>query len=407
MRVTALSRLLSAGLPACVFVSAIAGCARGPGAQLIALPSRGSYAEQSEHQTSVFKNIYSFGYAPDGDLPFAGLTYLNGMLFGTTFGGGTEGNGTLFEITPAGKETVLYRFTGGADGSGPYAGLTLAGGLLYGTTTYGGANHGGTVFVMTTSGAPKTLYAFKGDLDGAAPEANLTNIDGTLYGTTAFGGGSNTACNGGCGTVFKITTSGHETVLHRFRGGADGSFPKASLIDVNGPLYGTTEFGGAAGFGTVFKIARTGAKTGVYSFKGPPDGETPPAALTNVDGILYGTAGGGSAKFGGDGVVFDITKAGIEKVLYSFKGGPDGSDPGSGLTNVGGVLYGTLEDGGQSNNGSIFKITTAGKKTLLHEFSGDDGAVPEASLIDVNGTLYGTTSSGGATSNGSVFLISP
>ena len=146
---------------------------------------------------------------------------------------------------------------GSEDGVYPTAGLIDVNGTLYGTTGGGGASCSssggcGTVFSVTTSGKETVLYSFAGEPDGEFPVAGLLNVKGTLYGTTADGGAR---CSPrGCGTVFAITLSGAETVLHTFRR-IDGEYPAASLIDVNGTLYGTTVYGGADGGGTVFSLS--------------------------------------------------------------------------------------------------------------------------------------------------------
>ncbi len=281
--------------------------------------------------------------------------------------------------------------------------------MFYGTTYFGGnANNDGTVFKIAASGAESVLYTFKGGNDGAHPAASLTNVDGVLYGTTFSGGDAN-----GDGTVFKVTASGAESVLHRFAGGNDGSQPYASLTDLNGVLYGTTYYGGANGDGTVFKITTSGTEDVLHSFGGGTDGVAPYAGLTNVNGVLYGTTRNGGAfhtngSAFGNGTVFKITTSGAEHVLHSFGGGNDGRNPFSGLTNVNGVLYGTTYYGGAANNGgTVFKITTSGVKSAAYSFlGGSDGAGPYADLTNVNGTLYGTTYEGGASDKGTVFALS-
>ena len=150
------------------------------------------------------------------------------------------------------QKTLLYSFASGSDGAGPQGNLIDVNGVLYGTTYFGGdANNYGTVFKITASGAESVLHRFA-DSDGAFPEAGLTDVNGVLYGTTTDGGAFNK------GSVFKVTTSGAEAVLHSFAGGSDGAFPKAGLTDVNGVLYGTTGGGDANDDGTVFKITTSG-----------------------------------------------------------------------------------------------------------------------------------------------------
>jgi uncharacterized repeat protein (TIGR03803 family) len=145
---------------------------------------------------------------------------------------------------------VLHNFKGIPDGEYPYAGLINVNGTLYGTTYFGGAYDDGTVFSITTSGKATVLHSFGMTGDGEYPYAGLIDVKGTLYGTTYEGGGAT-----GGGTVFAITTSGKETVLHSFTGSGDGEYPNAGLIDVKGTLYGTTADGGANGGGTVFGLS--------------------------------------------------------------------------------------------------------------------------------------------------------
>ncbi|MGA8535386.1 MAG: choice-of-anchor tandem repeat GloVer-containing protein, partial [Candidatus Tumulicola sp.] len=303
-------------------------------------------------------------------------------------------------------ERVLYSFCQIAscvDGANPSAGLTNVNGTLYGTTRYGGDAFDGTVFSITASGKETVLHSFGSGSDGANPYAGLLNVNGTLYGTTE--NGSISGCGGlGCGTVFSITTAGTEKVLYSFAGSPDGGNPLAGLANVRGTLYGVTRAGGANSFGTIFSITKSGTYTRLYSFAKGRDG-CPFAGLINVRGVLYGTTYGCN-QINGHGTVFKITTSGTETLLYSFVGGSDGAHPSAGLTDVGGVLYGTTDYGGtgscldsyrQLGCGTVFKITTAGTETVLYSFKGGtDGANPEARLIAVNGRLYGTTSYGGA-----------
>ncbi len=125
-----------------------------------------------------------------------------------------------------------------------------ADGSLYGTTKLGGVRNSacssgcGTIFKITTSGTLTTLHTFDGTEAGFATSPLLLATDGNFYGTTGYGGGS-TACTEGCGTVFQITPSGTFTILHSF-GLSDGANPAGGLVQAtNGILYGTTVSGGA------------------------------------------------------------------------------------------------------------------------------------------------------------------
>jgi uncharacterized repeat protein (TIGR03803 family) len=373
-----------------------------------------SGAPSNPRRDSVaFQSLYNFqGGSGDGANPQAGLLDVNGTFYGTTLSGGPAGYGTVFAIAPSGTETVLHYFgTGSGDGTFPQAGLTNVNGTLYGTTTQGGATNNGTVFVVTPSGT-ETLYSFKGKCngscsDGAYPQAPLLDVDGTLYGTT-FDGGAN-----GYGTVFAITPSGTEAVIYSFKGGAakDGQFPEAGLINVKGTLYGTTYEGGPKEYGTVFAVTPSGTETVLHRFApGKGDGANPAAVLVDLKGKLYGTTFDGG-KYG-YGTVFAITPSGKETALHSFgNSGGDGEEPEyAGLINAGGTLYGTTARGGGTNGGgTIFKITPSGKETVLYNFPRGSGSAyqPEAGLIDVKGRFYGTTYYGGTSGAGTVYSLRP
>jgi uncharacterized repeat protein (TIGR03803 family) len=304
--------------------------------------------------------LWSFTGA-DGSYPEAVLVMdKNGNLYGTTSSGGASGFGTVFEVAPGGTMTVLHTFTGMPDGKGPQAGVTMdKKGNLYGTTVFGGANNEGTVFKISPHGKEKVLWSFT-YASGAYPLAGLIlDTNGNLYGTTEEGG---PGCNGdGCGTVFKLAPDGTETMLYSFcpqAGCTDGVFPSAGVImDSAGNLYGTAVADGAGGNGTVFEVAPDGKETTLYSFTGA-DGAQPSAGLImDRKGRLYGTTlFGGANNFG---TVFEIAPGGGEKVLYSFDSvvnGADGFEPYAGLIEDKGNLYGTTYGGGPDGAGVVFEV---------------------------------------------------
>jgi uncharacterized repeat protein (TIGR03803 family) len=377
------------------------------------------------------KVLFSFD-GTDGEYPTSGLTESNvhgGALYGTTATGGSATVGTVYRVTAGGAERVLRNFKVGRQSFSPAGALISLDGEFYGTAA---ANNrcrsrragtcAGAIFAIDKVGKERVVYAFKGGRDGAQPVGALTVLNGVLYGVTAYGG------KYGLGTVFEVTTSGSEKVLHSFVK-SYGLVPTGSLVSVNGNLYGTTSSGGADSYGTVFSITPAGKETVLHSFTGPPDGASPAAGLTEVNGILYGTTargGGGpsgycflSRGYLGCGTVFSIDTSGNEKVLYEFIGG-DGANPNAGLTNVDGMLYGTTAGGGgynctrNSECGTIFAVDTSGNETVVHDFSGSpDGAFPYAGLTYANGTLYGTTENGGSDACGdyrgcgTVFSVAP
>jgi uncharacterized repeat protein (TIGR03803 family) len=380
------------------------------------------------HVRPAYSVLYSFkGGTGDGAFPDSGLINVSGTLYGTTlFGGsgsctssGFSGCGTVFAITTSGTETWFYSFAGGSgDGESPTAGLLNVKGTLYGTTYSGGAytycagGGCGTVFKITLSGVESLLYTFGGPGDGANPRASLINVKGKLDGTTEDGG--HFSCSGeGCGAEFSITTSGYETAEYSFDR-KDGAFPAAALVNVRGMLYGTTTEGGtiacaSEGCGTVFSVTKSGTENVLHSFGAKGDGDYPYAGLVNVKGTLYGTTYLGGAK--GKGTVFSITPSGKETILHSFKGAPDGLAPVASVTVLNGTFYGTTKNGGtgkcKQGCGTVFAITPSGRELVLHSFSSRGGKYPQAGLISVNGTLYGTTTEGGANGDGTVFSLSP
>lgn len=374
--------------------------------------------------SGAYTLLHAFAGGRDGSLPVAPLVALNGTLYGTTEYGGTgtcnlragartSECGTVFAITPSGKETVIYRFTGRpSGGQAPVAGLTVVNGKLYGVTMYGGIFRDGMAFATTTAGVETTIDSF--DLDNTSdaeglPESALLKDKRLLYGTTAYGGGRGCRQHKGCGTVFSMTTSGDETVIYKFAGSPkDGEYPSNELLDVGGTLYGTTAYGGANGSGTVFAIAQSGVETVLHSFGSSGDGKYPRAGLIDVNGMLYGTTANGGAGTQW-GTVFAISTAGQESVIHSFDN-QDGASPYASLVDVGDTLYGTTRWGGANGDGTVFSMTPSGTETVLHSFAGHaDGSGPLAALISVNGALYGTTSYGGNRRRGAgtVFSLKP
>jgi uncharacterized repeat protein (TIGR03803 family) len=411
--------------------------------------------------------LYNFGALPDAEYPFAGLLAgKKGEYYGATVGGGngpSGGSGTVYEITATGKENVLYSFQGGNDGAESQSMLIADKiGALYGETVYGGGSSGcaygcGTVFKLVPSKSGWTesvLYAFQGGTnDGENPQGGLVMTkSGALVGTTFQGGGA-TFCGGGCGVVFELTPSGStytEKIVHAFKSGPPaGLGPVAALVaDNSGNLYGTTLYGGLAtgdckkspsgrpGCGTVFKLTPSGStytESVLYRFKGKTDGRYPRASLLpGPNGVFYGlTELGGAKKGSGNGTFFELVPNGSsykEKVIYSFQGGGDGSDPDDtpGLVaDKSGNLYGTTADGGGASAcsggcGTIFKLTSSGSsftESVLYAFQGGtDGVKPFGSVvIDGKPKLLGPTFNGGSGSCeissesgcGTIFSVTP
>ena len=391
-----------------VAVALLGGC--GGSQPPVSVPGAVSQAPAS----TGYKSLYSFGKGSDGQELKAALIDVNGTFYGTTYAGGAHGDGTVFSMSTTGTERMLYSFQGGNsganDGANPSAGLLAVKGVLYGTTEYGGGEPSdGTVFKISTTGTEKVLYRFLGYrfrdyYDGANPAASLIDVKGKLYGTT-YGGGV-----GDVGTVFRISTSGREKVLHSFSSYVDGANPTAGLLSVTGTLYGTTVYGGqisSVGAGTSFSLSTTGTEKLLYGFSLGSNGSYPEAGLINVDGTLYGTTS--SSGVSGGGTAFSITTSGSLATLHGFGSGSDGGYPWAPLLNVRAMLYGTTAGGGTYGKGTVFSMSLTGAdEKVLHDFGhGSDGATPLAGLLDVKGTLYGTTSAGGKYGHGTAFALTP
>jgi uncharacterized repeat protein (TIGR03803 family) len=318
------------------------------------------------------------------------------------------------QSAPAQTFAVLYTFTGGTDGGYPFAGLVRDGsGNLYGTTYQGGAFGAGTVFKVETSGTETVLYNFTAGTDGGYPFAGLVrDAKANLYGTTYQGGALN------YGVVFKVDTNGNETVLHSFAGGtADGCAPYGGLLrDKAGNLYGVTDGCGASNKGTMYKVAPSGVETVLHSFTGS-DGAYPSTTglLIDKQGNLYGvTDDGGSGRNCnsgyGCGVAYVLTSSGTLTVLHSFaRRTADGCYPqGTPARDNKGNLYGTTESCGSSGEGIVWKVSKKGTETVLHSFAGgaSDGVYPTAGVVmDATGNLYGDTDGGGTSSAGTVYEL--
>ncbi len=349
-----------------------------------------------------FRVVHSLAGGGSGGYPGAGVIRdAAGNLYGTTLYGGTADDGTVFKLTPEGKETVLHSFAG-MDGANPDGSLTRdKSGNLYGATANGGAAGFGTIFKLAAHGTETILHSFSNGKDGGFPVGMLVLKGDKLYGATSGGGAY------GAGAVFRLTTGGKQSVLYSFTGGNDGYDPFAGLVpDSAGSLYGTTLQGGANQLGTVYKVSADGTETVLHAFAGGSDGAGPGGTLVyDAGGNLYGTTEQGGTNDAG--TVFRIASDGTESVLYSFTGGADGADPSCGLVlDAAGNVYGTAPLSEADGDGTVFELRTDGTLTVLHAFAGRDGANPAAGLIaDAKGNLYGTAPEGGAHGYGVVFRL--
>jgi uncharacterized repeat protein (TIGR03803 family) len=435
--------------------------------------------------------LHNFNPSYPGEYPIGGLVADSaGNLYGEAVDGGAYGSGMVFEFAADGKggwtKHILYNFQDGNDGGGPQGGLIFdAAGNLYGATGFGGTQDEGTVFELEHSSngswVEKTLHSIStggafslnqsgvvfdsngnlyaarsgGDNPGAifelSPISNGQWKETIIHSFSWSGGGGNTpvgpltvdqsgnvfgvaneggdgCSNPGCGVVFELSPiSGgkwKETVIHTFVGGNDGKYPSGGLIfDNAGNLYGTTAEGGAGCFacGTVFELSPAGnghwKETILYAFTGGSDAEYPEYPLTfdragNLYGAAYGGGGLGFCDYGGCGTVFELTPTGSgqwsESVLWRFNNSVDGYEPsGPVLVNTEGQVFGELyygHDVGQ--HGLIFSLSNPGGEWALSTVSGftyGDGFDSYTSLLaGSKGNLFGTTAYGGAAGLGAV-----
>ena len=351
-----------------------------------------------------------FGFnGANGESPYSGVILdAQGNFYGTASAGGAAGQGVLYEVNASGVESVVYNFTGGADGGNPRSGLIRdPQGNFYGTTVSGGAGNvpEGVIYKVDVSGRETVLYTFNGKSDGTSPGAGGLTPDGAgnLYGVTPEGG------NLGLGVIYKLDSTGKETVLYNFTGVFDGTHPQGDLIsDASGALYGTASQGGILPSGEIGKgvIYQYGSAIGeLYTFTGGADGGFPKSGvIRDAAGALYGTTIEGGTT--GQGVVYKLFDG--ETVLHSFTGGADGGVPEAGvIMDQAGNLYGTTTKGGTANFGVVYELDSSGQETVLHSFAGGtDGEAPVAGVIrDAAGNLYGTTVAGGAGGSGVVYRV--
>jgi len=359
----------------------------------------------------TFTLLHEFRGGLDGVVPSGGVILdATGNLYGVTQTGGGFDYGVVYRLSSTGKESLLHSFIG-SEGLWPNGGLFLdAAGNLYGTTGDGGTAEGGqcahgcgTVFKIDSTGKHTVLYAFKGTTDGGLPDATLIpDGAGNFYGTTANGGIQGCFVSFGCGVIFKLDATNKETVLYEFTDGSDGKSPSGLIADAAGNLYGTTYDGGVNGKGCVYKFDTSGKFTVLYSFTGGADSDNPNGHLVlDEEGNIYGTTNGGLFETPGFGLVFKLDTAGKFTVLHSFTEATDGEYPNSLVRDAAGNLYGVTFGGGTNlgcyygSCGTVFKLDPSNNKTVLHNFALGDGQLPNSLTMDKAGNLYGTTLGGG------------
>lgn len=316
----------------------------------------------------------------------------------------------LLNVATAQTFKVIHTFSG-KDGSSPNGDLVRDGaGNFYGTTQFGGTANRGVIFKLEPGGQETVLYSFTGASDGGIPIGRVLLAGGNFYGMTSLGGDA--SCN--CGTVYKLDSHGTLTVLHQFKGGKDGAQnqaqPELGLVMIKGALYGAASFGGVSGCdgnlgcGVIFKVTQSGKETVLYRFTGQADGAFPQDLTNDGAGNIYG-ATGGSYKQGNAGTLFKMDTTGKMTVLYTLPGGASGNSPRWRLSrSTKGIFHGVTQFGGNttcdlgsSGCGVAFSVEAAGHERVLHTFGKQPtaGEEPSGGLLDISGNFYGATFYGG------------
>lgn len=400
----------------------------------------------------VFKD--DNGAEPAGVL----LAGQNGALFGTTTSGGDGGGGTVFRITPGGVHQVLASFDG-ANGAAPRAGLALSpAGTAFGTTSAGGIGGDGTCFMIDASGTLTTLSHFTNVPGWTVAGGPVFDADGAMLVPMQRGGAA------GGGTLLQVSASGTVSVAAAL-GGPPGAEPWGELLPAGDGFLGLARKGGNSDRGTLYRFqpgAGVQALAGFFASTGSapqgppalgPDGSiymvateggrdrngaivtmspdgfrTTPVEFSGAGGATPGEAPAGPLVLADDGnfygvterggvndrgTVFQMTPDGFHSVLVEFGPSPLPNRPAAALAaGRDGHLYGTTQQGGTADRGTVFRMTTGGALTVLVSFTGASGAAPGAApgaqvLAAPDGTLYGTTTEGGGSGRGTVFRISP
>lgn len=334
--------------------------------------------------------LYTFpgegGQGTAGANPLGGLVReANGEIYGVTeFGGAQNEDGVVFRLSATRKETVLHTFAGPPNDGAISDTALLPGpsGMFYGATAFGGSGKCrggmplcGVVFTVDGAGHEIIIHNFQGGPDdGLEPYGNLVqDAQGSIYGATMGGGSlqSGIGCNDptmqfGCGTVFKLSPnadgSWSESILYNFTGAEDGYEPVAVAVDAQGDIYGAALFGGSqrceGGCGTLFELDAGGKFTVLHTFAGGSNGMSPYAVVLDAAGNLYGSSDGGNSSCNfGCGIVFKLAPGGKFTVLHAFNG--DDGDKAGYLMSDGptGTIYGTTQQGGSYDWGTIFQLT--------------------------------------------------
>lgn len=392
-----------------------------------------------------FSKVHDFESTTGGN-PNCGLIESNGKLWGTTSSYGSNGFGVIYSLNLDGTGYIVVHNFEYDKGSQPLSELVESGGQLWGTTSQGGLYNNGVIFSINTDGTlftvhedffsskgkyPKgKLLVYNDELWGTAsgtigvvfsikndgssytekiemkdynlenPEGDLILSDGKFWGTTTRGG------TNGYGAIFNMNPDGTGfTVVHEFnKENNNGAYPKNSLFESNGKLWGTTLNGGVANLGTIFSIEKDGSNFKLVYDCNNPKGYKPIGTFTEKNRKLWGvTKEGGNY---GKGTVFSVgTDGANHNVLHHFDGDM-GRDPDGSLLSIGAAFYGVTTYGGSNDEGTLYRMDDDGSNfEILHHFELSTGQRPKGQLIKLNDKLWGTTISGAANGYGGIFSI--
>lgn len=348
--------------------------------------------------------LHSFTGAADGGAPQAALLRgRDGNLYGVTTGGGA-GAGTVFRITPAGVLTTLHSFDSAKEGASPGGSLTQGkDGNFYGVTGVGGKNGYGTVYRVTPAGALTVLHHFDADSYLGGPDRGglAQGADGAFYGIKGYGGGSY------FGFIYRIDVHGAYSVIHSF--GEHDSFlplPTRPVLAADGNFYAVSQSGlFSSSAGTLYRFAPDGTVTALHHFPATGAVAGYQGLALGGDGALYGVLATTRVDNLGHngGVLYRLSTAGVYSVVHDYTQDDDdlGRNDGGLVATSDGLLLGTDELG-------AYRLTTAGAKTRLYDFPADPaGSVNFKPPLSegADGNYYGVTSRGGAYGAGSVYQI--
>ena len=359
----------------------------------------------------------NLGYSLDGANPYGALVLgRDGNFFGVTYNGGISNAGTVFQFSTNGTLTTLHSFTGNGSNDGgahPYLAPLVEGadGVFYGTTYAGGTNNAGTIYQITVDGVLTNLFEFNTTTGGINPYSGLRfGTDGNLYGTTVYGGTHNR------GTAYQITTNGVLTMLFQF-GGTDGlDYPVGEVVPGNNnTLFGTTFEGGTQNFGAVFQLSTNGVLTTLHSFTNGSDGALCYAGvIRDTSGNLYGAASEGGNQ-GGFGTVYSLNFSMLLSIVspmanqfgsngvFTVNGMASDNAPGRAITNVYYSLNAAAWTNAATTNGWITwtsgVLLAPGTNTLQAYAMDDGGNISATDTVKYVTTLTVLTSGAGTISS--------